>query len=160
MTDRPAEAEQGQVSARLEVAAGSILAAAAAFALLWLIPSHTEPSLSEHDIAPGFFPSLAAWAVLILSALFIATRLQALRQETPAGDSLSLAAEVAVWGLAGLLTVLGLSTVGFLVTAPLLIVFWMFVGGRRIWWQVLLLALLFPLVLEQLAWIVFTVRLP
>lgn len=153
------------MSARLEVAAGLILAAAAALTLFWLIPNHTEPSLSEHDIAPGFFPALAAWAVLILSLLFIVTRLHALRKEIPTGasfsvSSLSVATEIAVWGLAGLLTVIGLTTAGFLVTAPLLIAFWMFVGGRRIWWQVLLLALLFPLLLEQLAWIVFTVRLP
>ena len=150
---------QESVNVRVDVAAGLVLAAASAFALLWLIPGNTEQSLGEHDISPGFFPSLAACAVLLLSILFIATRAKDLPTATRSGG-LSIAAEVAVWGLASLLIVSGLALAGFLFTAPLVIAAWMLVGGRRIWWQVLLLALLFPIAVDRLAWIVFTVQLP
>ena len=162
-TDSTGRAEQNRpedASPLIDVVAGLLLAAMSLFALLWLIPNHTGAALSEHDISPGFFPTFAAWAVLALSVLFVATRAGALRSAAQTAGGLSIVIEIAVWSLAGALTVLGLSTVGFLIAAPILIAAWMIVGGRRAWWQLLLLALLFPLVIDQLAWIVFTVQLP
>lgn len=153
------ETEQGS-AAHAEIAAGLVLVAGSVFALLWLIPENTLPSASEHDISPALFPTLAAWAVLALSAVLIGTRLSRLRAAARAEPGFSVVLEIAVWTVIGGITMLGLSTVGFVATAALVIAFWMVFGGCKTWWRVLLIAIVFPLTVEQLAWIVFTVQLP
>ncbi|WP_282607239.1 tripartite tricarboxylate transporter TctB family protein [Pelagibius sp. Alg239-R121] len=154
------EQTSAEETSHADTATGLFLVAVSVFALLWLIPQNTLPSASEHDISPDFFPSLAAWTVLLLSLLFVVIRLRRFRRLAKAERSLVVFVEVVVWAVAGGITVLGLSTVGFLATAAILTAVWMFIGGSRTWWHLLLLATLFPLAVEQIAWIVFTVRLP
>jgi len=144
----------------VDIAAGLVLAAMAVFALLWLIPENTEPAMSEFDISPAFIPKLAAWAVLLMSAGFVAHRLW--RRPAPADDvsGAAVLSEIAVWAGVGGLTVLGITTVGFLPTAIVLVAAGMIAGGARRWWLVAAIAVLFPLLLDQAAWMIFTVDLP
>lgn len=163
MTDRPIPRDEAQpdgASPQLDIAAGAVLAAISLFALLWLVPNHTESSASEHDLSPGVFPTLAAATVLALSVLMVAVRLRHWGRSGTAKGGLSVLIEVAAWTALSVLVVLGLSEVGFLATMPILIALWMVVGGRKVWWQILLLASLFPLAIDRLAWMIFSVALP
>ena len=163
MTDRTIARDEAQpdgASPQVDVAAGAILAAISLFTLLWLVPNQTESSASEHDLSPGFFPTLAAATVLFLSVLIVASRLRHWGRGEAGSRGLSVLVEMASWTALSALVVLGLSEVGFLATMPILIALWMLVGGRKVWWQVLLLASLFPVVVDQLAWMIFSVALP
>ena len=138
----------------------AVLAAAAAFALVWLIPENTQPAMSEHDAAPGFFPSVAASIVLVLSLGLIVHR--ALRR--PALPSMPsgriVLAEAAIWSGLSVAVIAGLSRLGFVPTAVALVAIGMLAAGCRS--RILLIAIpvLFPLIASQGAWHLFTVELP
>ena len=158
----PSEDTAGGVrsSAAVDIAAGLVLAAAALFALVWLVPANTRPASSAFDVAPGFFPSLAAWAVLILSIALVLARLRRLAPAEEAGAGFRVVGEIALWAAVASATVAGLSTVGFLPTAMVLMAATMAFAGVRRWWLIALWAAVFPLLVERAAWLVFTVDLP
>ena len=137
-----------------------VLVAAAAFALLWLIPEHTQPAMSEHDAAPGFFPGVAAATVGVLSLVLLAHR--ALRQpKIPAMLSgRVVAAETAIWIGLSAAVVAGLAWLGFLPTAAALVAIGMFAAGCRNWILLGAVSALFPVIVSIGAWHVFTVELP
>ncbi len=141
----------------VDIAAGLCLAALALFALLWLIPNHTQPADSQFDVAPGFFPNLAAGTVLLLSVVLLARRW---RQAPSGGGGLQVITEMAVWTALAVAIMLALSKLGFLVMAPVVIAGAMVFSGNRTWWLIAAMALVFPLAVEGAAWVIFTVDLP
>lgn len=163
-SDRDRDAADGPPetgSPATDIVAGLFLAVLAGFALVWLVPGHVERSLSDHDVQPGFFPNLAAGIVLVLSLGLVVERLRGKpRLRSGFGQGRFVPLDLAIWaGVAGL-AMLGFHTVGFLVVAPLLIAAGMLFAGCRQVWLIAAVALLFPVLVDQAAWHVFTVDLP
>lgn len=158
MTGGAGRVDGGRVAIDSMVAV--VLAASAAYALLWLIPENTQPAMSEHDAAPGFFPSVAASIVLALS-LGLLVRRALRRPELPAMLSGRIVlAEAAIWSGLSVAVIAGLSRLGFVPTAIALIAIGMLAAGCRS--RILLVAIpvLFPLIASFGAWYLFTVELP
>lgn len=144
----------------VDLVAGCVLAASALLALFWLIPAHTQPALSEFDVAPGFFPNMAAGAVLALSTVLIIVRFRTLRQAMVSGDRTFILVDIAIWSFVGLATIGGMQTIGFVWTAPVLIAAGMVFSGCRTLWLIAVLAIAFPVIVDFAAWHIFTVELP
>ena len=143
--DGPAEDDGGEpaVSPVHDIAAGLVLAALSLFALLWLIPTQTKGAAGAYDVSPGFFPQVAASAVLILSVLFLGhrfVRFRAMRARPSSSDGVAILAEIAVWTVACAAIWIGLWQICFLVVAPLLIAIAMVAAGVRRWWLIVVLA--------------------
>ena len=153
MTDRPSEARNGAGPApdpnapatdpsagpgpRQELAAGAVLIGLSLFALLWLIPNHTGEATSDLEVAPGFFPQIAASALLVLSVLLVGHRLirfpklRAIRPATGGGAVLS---EIAILAAGSVLVAWALGAAGYLVVAPAVLLAGLLAGGERRWW--------------------------
>ncbi|MEM8812707.1 MAG: tripartite tricarboxylate transporter TctB family protein [Pseudomonadota bacterium] len=145
----------------VDLTAGILLFALAVFALTWLVPNHTEPSFSDHDVAPGFFPSMSAWAVLGLSAVLIASGLRRIMiGGARVGRDVSVLVDLGSWVILASLAVVGFGALGFLWTAPPLIAVGMVLAGSRKIWLILAVAILFPLLIDFAAFQLFTVDLP
>ncbi len=141
----------------VDIAAGLCLAALSLFALVWLIPTHTQPADSQFDVAPGFFPNLAAGAVLLLSGFLLLRRWR----QAPGGEGGGrIVFELALWSALAIAIMLALSHIGFLVMAPVVIAGAMLFAGNRNWWLIGAMAIFFPLLVETAAWLIFTVDLP
>lgn len=145
--DRDGSAEEGGdepiVGPVHDIAAGFVLAALSLFALLWLIPTQTKGAAGAYDVSPGFFPRVAASAVLILSVLFVGHRIarfQHLRRQPSSSDGGAILGEIAVWTVACAAIWIGLWQVGFLAVAPLVIAGAMVAAGVRRWWLIALIA--------------------
>ncbi len=148
------------ISAGINITAGLFLAAAAIGALVWLVPHNTLPSGAEHDIQPRFFPSLAAWVVLVLSATLVGINCRR-RSEVHTGlKGSTILLELAVWAVVGMVTMFALTKTGFLFVAPILICGGMMFARYRNWWAIGPLSILLPLLIDQAAWVFFTVDLP
>ena len=155
MTDRPSDPDTGAPPApdssapaaeppggpgpRQELAAGAVLFAASLFALLWLIPVHTGESTDDLEVAPGFFPQVAAGALLVLSLLLVGHRLirfpklRSIRPKTGGGAVLS---EIAILAAGTLLVAWALGAAGYLVVAPAVMLAGLLAGGERRWWVI------------------------
>ncbi len=162
----PAEDDGGEepaVSPVHDIAAGLVLAALSLFALLWLIPTQTKDAAGAYDVSPGFFPRVAASAVLILSVLFLVhrfARFRALRRHPWSSDAGAILTEIAVWSVACAAIWIGLWQIGFLVVAPLIIVGAMIAAGVRRWWLIVLLAAATTVATFWGAELLFEVALP
>lgn len=151
------------VNPRLDLAAGFVLAALALFALLWLIPNHTKGVSDVHDIAPGFFPRVAAFATLFLALGFIGHRFlryRRLKAEAAEGGGLELLTEIGIWSAACVLLSLGLAYVGYPLVSPLLIGLTMVAAGERRWWMIGAVALGVTAATYFGAELLFSVELP
>lgn len=142
----------------IDIAAGVILAALAMLALVWLIPTHTQPADSQFDVAPGFFPSLAVGAVMILSLMMVAHRLW--RRGPSRSSGLPVVLELIVWTATAVAVMLLLHHAGFLPMAALLLAAAMYFSGNRNVWLIAAMAIVFPLAVDWGAWLIFTVDLP
>ena len=149
-----------RTAVRTEIAAALVLMAAALFALLWLIPNHTEPARSELDISPAFFPMLAAGLVLMLSFAMIAVRLTKAVAASIDLSGPAILTELAIWCGAGLAIWFALPAIGFILTSIAVVVLGGLATGYRNWWVLGTLALLFSVVVDFGAWQIFTVDLP
>ena len=145
---------------RVEIAAAIVLMAAAVFALFWLVPNHTEPASSELDIAPAFFPMLAAGVVLVLSFAMIVVRLT--RQVTSSVElsGKTILREAALWCATGVLIWFALPVIGLISTSILVVLLGGFVTGYKRWWVLATLAVVFSVLVDFGAWQIFTVDLP
>lgn len=157
MSDAEHDDDARAAGRAVDLAAGLCLAALSLVALLWLIPNHTQPADSQFDVAPGFFPSLSAGAVLVLSIVLLLRRW---RQAPGGAGGLHIVAELAVWSALAVAIMLALSHIGFLAMAPVVIAGAMLFAGNRNWWLIAAMAMVFPLFVEAAAWLVFTVDLP
>ena len=137
-----------------------VLAASAAYALFWFIPENTQPAMSEHDAAPGFFPSLAAVTVLALSLGMVVHRALRRPKSSTMLSGRVVLAETAIWCGLSAAIVAGLSWLGFLTTAIALIAIGMLAAGCRNWILGGAISVLFPLIVSFGAWHLFTVELP
>ena len=159
MTDADdADDDAGASSRGVDIAAGLCLAALSVLALVWLIPTHTQPADSQFDVAPGFFPNLAAGAVLLLSGLLLLRRWG--QASGGSGGGLRIVLELVVWCALSVAVMLALSHIGFLVMAPVVIAGAMLFSGNRNWWLIAAMTIIFPLVVKWAAWFIFTVDLP
>lgn len=157
MTDAD-DADDGGAGGRgVDIAAGLCLAALSVFALVWLIPTHTQPADSQFDVAPGFFPNLAAGAVLLLSGLLLLRRWG---RAPSGGGGARIVLELAVWCALSVAVMMALSHIGFLIMAPVVIAGAMLFSGNRNWWLIAAMTIIFPLVVKWAAWFIFTVDLP
>ncbi len=141
----------------VDIAAGLSLAVLSLVALFWLIPNHTQPADSQFDVAPGFFPNLAASVVLLLSVVLVARRWG---QTPTGGGGVRILAELGVWSALAVAIMLALSNLSFLIMAPAVIAGAMLFSGNRTWWLILVMAVVFPLAVEGATWVIFTVDLP
>ncbi|NNF80445.1 MAG: hypothetical protein HKN05_20680 [Rhizobiales bacterium] len=157
MTDANDADDAGAGGRGVDIAAGLCLAALSVFALVWLIPAHTQPADSQFDVAPGFFPNLAAGAVLLLSGLLLLRRWG---QVPSGGGGARIVLELAVWSALSVAIMLALSHIGFLIMAPVVIAGAMLFSGNRNWWLIAAMTIIFPLVVKWAAWFIFTVDLP
>lgn len=157
MTDADDADDAGAAGRGVDIAAGLCLAALSVFALVWLIPNHTQPADSQFDVAPGFFPNLAAGAVLLLSGLLLLRRWG---QAPGAGAGVRIVLELAVWSALSVAVMLALSHIGFLIMAPIVIAGAMLFSGNRNWWLIAAITVIFPLAVNWAAWFIFTVDLP
>lgn len=126
-----------------DIVAGLVLAALSLFALLWLIPTQTKSAAGAYDVSPGFFPRVAAVALLVLSVVFVGHRIvrfELLRQRPSSSDGGAILTEIAVWTIACAAIWIGLWQVGFLAVAPLVIAIAMVAAGVRRWWLIVVLA--------------------
>lgn len=150
----------GHDGAAIDIAAGLVLAATALFAILWLVPENTESASSEFDIAPAFFPTLSAGIVLVLAIGMVVHRIVARPARDAALSGMGILAETIVsLGIAAL-AVAGLVHLGFLPVATLLIGAGMVAAGQRNWLLIIAISLVFPVLIDQGAWLIFTVDLP
>lgn len=142
--------------------AGALLAVLAVLALVWLIPANTASVIGEYDVSPTFFPELTATVVLLLAIALLLSGLARMRR--PAEGARSSAGhallEFGAWSVAATLAVLGIAKLGFVVTAAALIAAAMLLAGRRTWYVIAIAAIGFPLLVDAVAWWVFTVDLP
>lgn len=163
-SDRDRDAADGPAETAApatDIVAGLILALLAGLALVWLVPGHVERSLSDHDVQPGFFPNLAAGIVLVLSLGLVLQRfLRAGKMQSAFGQGRFVPVDLAIWVVVAGLAMVGLHTIGFLIVAPLLIAAGMLFAGCRRIWLIAAVAILFPVLVDQAAWHVFTVDLP
>lgn len=137
-----------------------VLVASAAYALIRLIPENTQPAMSEHDVAPGFFPSLAAFTVLALSLGLLAHRVLRRPKNPTMLSGRVVLVEAAIWSGLSAAVIAGLSWLGFLPTAITLIALGMLAAGCRNWILLGAVSVLFPLIVSFGAWSLFTVELP
>lgn len=157
MTDANDADDAGAGGRGVDIAAGLFLAVLSVFALVWLIPNHTQPADSQFDVAPGFFPNLAAGAVLLLSGLLLLRRWG---QAPSGGGGARIVLEFVVWCALSVAVMLALSHIGFLIMAPVVIAGAMLFSGSRNWWLIAAMTILFPLAVKWAAWFIFTVDLP
>lgn len=144
----------------IDIAAGLVLAAMSIATLVWLIPNYVELGTSKHDVGPAFFPRLTAFVVLGFSVLLVITKAIRYRKSIPDLSGMSILVEVAIWAVISILTILGFSRFGFIFTAPLLIGLGAIVCRYRVWWVIAVLAVSFPFIIDQAAWLIFSVDLP
>ena len=144
----------------VEIAAGIFLAAIAVFSLLWVFPNYIVAVDAANDVGPEFFPKLAAWAVLGLSLLLILTRVIQFKPSRSGMQGRSILMEIGIWSTISVFSVLGLLHIGFLITAPLIILFGAIACGYRNVWAIIIVTIAVPLILDQAAWLIFTVDLP
>ena len=152
--------EDDRIKPLVEIAAGIFLAAIAVFSLFWIFPNYIVSSTAANDVGPEFFPKLAAWSVLGLSMLLIITRIPQLK---PAGGGMrgrSILFEIGIWSIVSVFSVVGLLNIGFLITASVIILFGAVACGFRNVWAIVIITIAVPLVLDQAAWLIFTVDLP
>ncbi|MDE0148139.1 MAG: tripartite tricarboxylate transporter TctB family protein [Rhodospirillaceae bacterium] len=137
----PAAGTPGGPGPRQELAAGAVLIGLSLFVLLWLIPNHTGEATDDLEVAPGFFPQIAAVSLLVLSVLLVGHRLvrfPKLRSIRPATDGLAVLSEIAILAAGGLLVAWALGAVGYLVVAPAVMLAGLLAGGERRWWVIAL----------------------
>ncbi len=152
--------EDNQVKSGVDIAAGIVLAAISIFALVWLFPNYIVPATGENDIGPEFFPKLAAWAVLGLSILLVTSQIMRFNRSDTGIAGRTILFEIAAWMAISVVTLLGILKIGLFIISPLIIILGAVLCGYRKWWIIVVLAVIFPVVLEQAAWLVFTVDLP
>jgi hypothetical protein len=144
----------------VEIAAGVFLAAIAIFSLFWIFPNYIVAVAAANDVGPEFFPKLAAWVVLGLSLLLIITRVIQFKPSGVGMRGRSILFEIGIWSTISVLSVLGLLNIGFLIMSPLIILFGAIACGYRNVWAIVFITIAVPLVLDQAAWLIFTVDLP
>jgi len=144
----------------MDIVAGLFLALLAVIALVWIIPSHTETTSSDYDVSAAFFPYLAVWTTFGFSILLIISRL--LKPQRLQGKLIDrrILIEVVCWSGISIIIFGGLAFIGFTWTMPLLVASAMIFSGSRRWWLIGLLSIAFPILVDQLIWLIFTVDLP
>ena len=145
---------------RTEIAAAILLMAAALVAVFWLVPASTEPATSEFDIAPAFFPMLAAGLVFLLSLAMVVVRLTRRVVSSIELAGPVILGELAVWCAAGVVIWFALPVLGFIPTSILVVALGGVLTGYRQWWVLAVLAVLFSVMVDFGAWQIFTVDLP
>lgn len=159
MTTETDKAAETSSAAATDILLGLAFAALAAGALLWLIPNFVSHTAATSDIAPSFFPNLAASVILVLSLGMVAHRVTR-TQPAPISSALRVFGEAACLSAAAALLVYALSTIGFLPSAVGLILAGGLLARYERWWALGLLAIVFPVLVDIAAWRIFVVDLP
>ena len=155
-----AEEEDDLIHPIIDLAVGILLAAGSLFCLFWLFPRYIVASVGENDVGPEFFPKFAAWIVFALSILLVIKSLSSLRHTRITNRKGYIPLEILIWVIVSVLIVLGIRHIGFLFTAPWVILLGALATWYRKWWLMVILAIVMPLVIYQTAWLVFGVELP
>ena len=144
----------------MDIVAGLFLALLAVIALVWIIPSHTETTSSDYDVSAAFFPYLAVWTTFGFSILLIISRLLKFKRLQGNIIDRGILIEVVCWSGISIITFGGLAFIGFAWIMPLLVASAMIFSGNRTWWLIGVLSIAFPILVDQLIWLIFTVDLP
>lgn len=143
--------------------AGILLAGVSLWLLNAAIPNNIGQAAGKNDISPALFPTLAAWFLLALSLSLVATNVAKLRVQGSVGagrEGVWVLGQLAVWIVVATLAYLGIQTIGFLPVAITLIALGALGCRYRNYWIICGLAVVTPVILTQLAWLIFTVELP
>lgn len=156
--------DSGSERAAVDVAAGLVLAAVSIVCLAWFIPAHVGTNASEYDVSPAFFPNLASWLVLFLSLALVATRIIRIdRASGPLGGVSAgwpIVTQTITWSVVALLAWYGMEAIGYMPTAAAILVLGAVACRYRNIFAIIGLAIVMPVVIDQLAWLVFQVDLP
>ena len=145
---------------RLDFVIGAIATVGALLVIFWLIPSQIEASAQAGQLSPRFFPRLSAGMVGLFGlALMVKNRRHAFTRTPHAG--LRILIETLAWAAWATVTLLLLSTLGFIVAGALSCFAAMLLAGqrRRLVWCALI-SILLPIAIQQLAWHAFYIQLP
>ena len=156
--------DTGSERAAVDVAVGLVLAVVSIVCLAWFIPAHVGTSASEYDVSPAFFPNLAAWLVLFLSLALVATRITRIdRSAGPLGGVSAgwpIVTQTVTWSVVALLAWYGMEAIGYMPTAAAILVLGAVACRYRNLFAIVGLAIVMPVAIDQLAWLVFQVDLP
>jgi len=152
--------ENKEKDVAMDIVAGLFLAFLAVITLVWIIPSHTETTSSDYDVSAAFFPYLAVWTTFGFSILLIISRLLKFKRLQGNIIDRGILIEVVCWSGISIITFGGLAFIGFVWTMPLLVASAMIFSGNRTWWLIGVLSIAFPILVDQLIWLIFTVDLP
>jgi hypothetical protein len=145
------------------IVAGILLAAVSLWLLNVAIPNNIGQAAGKNDISPALFPTFAAWFLLALSLSLVAIHVAKLRVQGSRGagrEGVWVLGQLAVWIVVAILAYLGIQTIGFMPVAIALIGLGALGCGYRNYWVICGLAIVTPVILTQLAWLIFTVDLP
>ena len=145
---------------RLDFLIGTIAVMGALLAIFWLIPAQVEVTTKSGQLSARFFPSLSAGVVGLFGlGLMIRHRRHAFVRVPHAGPRLLM--ETLLWALWATVTLVLLSTVGFIVASALSCFAAMLLAGqrRRLLWCAIA-SILLPVAIQQLAWHAFYIQLP
>jgi len=150
-------------SPTIDIVASIFLATISIWLLIVTIPKNIGQAAGKNDISPSLFPTLAAWFLLGLSLSLIAVHVAKLRVQGANGSGRNsgwIVTEFVIWMLTATLLYFGLQTIGFLVVAAFTIALGALTAGYRNYWMIGGLAVVIPLIISQIAWLVFQVQLP
>jgi putative tricarboxylic transport membrane protein len=155
---------------RTDIISAIVIAALAALLLFWIIPTHTSPPQSEGNLSPGFLPSVAAGAMLVLATLlgltsFLGTVGNQEEEHEEFGSEahgigLRDATDTLAWAAFATAMMVGFQTIGFIATAIPALAGMMLYSGERRRIAIVSVALAVPLFIQQIAWHAFSVQMP
>lgn len=156
---------------------GLVLVCLAGIGLLWLVPAQIVVSITGmYDLSPRLVPRLVL-GLAVLLGLLVAWHGWAARRSAdgeagaappgpldargrPRNAAAELGTDVVVWIASSVAVMVGLTQVGFVLTAGPLLAVWLLFAGVRSWPLIVALALVLPITLERLCWYALTIRLP
>ncbi|NVK74515.1 MAG: tripartite tricarboxylate transporter TctB family protein [Oceanospirillaceae bacterium] len=126
---------------------------------LWLIPLWVEKP--DYGVtSPRMFPNFAAIASIVIGVCLILKNYKGIKSNVSSGMG-RIFLEGVFWLLVAILTVLGISHVGFIVANALICFICMLLAGQRKHLiPIALFCVIFPILLNQIAIYVFDVALP
>lgn len=155
---------------RTDLGAAAVLGAAAAWALLYLIPSQTSPAQSETTMSPAMMPTLAVALILVLALVLLASSwrrrdpvAEAEHEEFGAearGLGRAELIELAIWTVTATLLMVVMKYAGFVAAGAGVLLAAMLFAGQRSPWVLAAVALGTPLLIELTARQLFGVMMP
>jgi Tripartite tricarboxylate transporter TctB family len=155
---------------RTDMISGLVLAIVALILLFVIIPQHTSPPQSENNLSPAFMPTVAVVAMLAMACILMLTawyrtpsKIDELHEEFGAeahGVGLADLVDVMIWCVFAVAMMVGFETIGFLATSIPALLLMMLYARQRNLLAIAAVAVIIPVVIQQIALHAFSVQLP